>query len=483
MIRLLLSFCTLGLVPWRRRDSLDMLDMSLTDICSHVLAIGGSGSGKTSVLKVWLVDVFRRGGKSVGAIVAAVKADEWDNMQAIAKRAGVTNRLVRLAPKTFTFNFLAWQLSQPGSTPQSAASLLNDLNRLSNKTSGGSDEQFWANLFNKTAVAAITICWLARKNRCTVETVYQLIVSSPSSFENLKNESYRERSFCFQLMREAEANLQTEDDRRQLRQAVSFFTQEALQLGDKARGAAISQVLAVLTPFLQGDLYDIVCCEEDTFSPEDPSRGKIVVIDFPTMVYGDGGRFIIALILKQVTQHSLSRRRPKTTTLVIRDELPEIVGDPAEEVSNMALARSTRTAFVSGVQSVPTLQESLGGSQGEQAVHSVISNYATKLVLSTACPKTAEMFSTAWGEARENFVSVSETKDHEDFNLLDFFTDDRLLFSLNQQLVPRCPPDAMLRLRRGGRGNRYRVDFFLCQAGRTYGANAYPFKLVTFKQI
>lgn len=473
---------TMGRFGRRRHDSLDMLGMSQEDLCSHVLAIGGSGSGKTSVLKVLLVDIFRRYQRT-GAIVAAVKPDEFENMRRIAELAGVSTRLVRLAPSTFTFNFLAWECGRPGGSPRTAAALLDDMNRLANKSGGNGDDQFWQNLFSKMSMFAITVCWLARRDKVNVEDVYKLVVSSPSSFEQVKDQKFRESSYCFAMLRQAESRLRSESEKRQLRQATEFFLMEAIQLGSKPRGATISQVSSVLGPFLQGDLYDIVCCDESTFSPEDPQRGQIVVVDFPTMIFGDGGRFIIALILKQVTTCSLARTNPRNVVLVIRDELPEIIGEASDEVSNFALARSTKTAFISGLQSVPTLQESLGGNQGEQAVHSIISNIANRIVLSTSCPKTAEMFSNAWGQFRDQFVSVSENKDYQEKTLLDMLSDDRLLFSVSEQLVPRVPPEALLRLRRGSKANNYLVDAYLSQAGRTYGRDGSPVKLVTFKQI
>lgn len=466
----------------RRRDTLDMLGISQADLCSHVLAIGGSGSGKTSVMKVLLVDVLRRY-KNTGSIVAAVKPDEMDNWRNIAQLAGVSNRLVRLAPKTFTYNFLAWECSRPGGSPRTAAALLDDMNRLSRRSSGSGDEQFWANLFSKTCMYAVTIGWLARREKVNVENIYKLIVSSPNSFQQIKDPKFRASSFCFQMLHEAESNLRNEKEKRQLTQATEFFLMEAVQLGTKTRGAATSQVCAVLGRFLEGDLYDIVCCDKSSFSPEDPQRGKLVVVDFPTMIHGEGGRFLIALILKQVTTCSLARVNPRNVVLVVRDEMPETVGDPSEEVSNYALARSTMTSFWSGVQSVPTLQEALGGHQGEQAVHSIISNHATRLVLSTSCPVTAEMFSNAWGEFRDQFVSVSENKDYQENTLLDMLSNDRLLFSVSEHLVPRVPTDALLRLRRGSKTNNCLVDAYLSQAGRTYGRDASPVKLVTFKQI
>lgn len=483
MIHRIFSFLTLGL-RGRKRDMLDLLGMQLEDVCSHLIAIGGSGSGKTSFLKVFLIDVLKRGGSTCGALFAAVKPDEFEHANRVIEAAGAGDRLVHLQPGKFTYNFLAYELSRPGGSPQTASDLLDDLSRLANDSGSDGEAQFWKNLFQKMAVFAITICWLAKRAKVTVEDVYNLITSSPSSFEQVASETFRKRSYCFQMLCEAEAGLRDDPERRQFKMAAAFFTDEAITIGDKPRGAAISQVSAVLGPFLQGSMYSTVCCDTSSFSPLDAITGKCVVMDAPVMTHGDAGKFIQALITKQVLQACLARTDSEYMTLIVRDELPVIVGKPSDEVANMALARSTRTAFISGIQSNPTLQSSMGGNQAEQELHSVLSNYATKIVLSTACPRTAEFFSNAWGNFRDQFVSVSEEKaDREELNLFNMLTDDHLIFSVNEQLVPRCPVESFLALKRGGDANQRLVEFFLSQAGRVYGPAQSPFTRLTFKQI
>ncbi|MEM8669444.1 MAG: TraM recognition domain-containing protein [Planctomycetota bacterium] len=459
--------------------------MSLDDICSHVFAIGGTGSGKTSVLKILLIDILRRGGNGVGGIFAAVKPDEYANIHRILAEAQALDRLIHLQPGRFTYNFLSFELTKTAAgSPRTATNLLQDLNKLLNRAGEDSGESFWANLFAKMCEYAIQICFLAKREKVTIEDVYQFIMTSPSTFKQAGSEEFKKKSFCFDLLRLAESNLDGSSEARQYKQAATFFLAEALQLGEKARGAAISQVSAVISPFLQSPLYETVCCAESDFSPLMAINGKCVAMDFPVMALGDGGRFLQTLITAQVTEAALARPKPTHMTLVVRDELQMITRDAAKEVADLSTARSQKLAFISGCQSIPTLQSAMGGNQAEQELHSVFSNYSIKLVLSTSCSRTAEYFSQAWGQCRDQFVSVAENKQEEELDLLNMLTgNDRLLFSVSEQLVPRCPPEAILSLRRGGRANRLLVDAFLSQAGRTYGPDQSPFKLVTFKQI
>ena len=467
----------------RHQDSLDLLDMQLEDVCSHMLAVGGTGSGKTSILKNTLTDVFRRGGRQVGCLWAGVKPDEMQTFLSVVNAAGVADRAIILTPGKFTYNFLAYEL-QVGS-PRTATKLLLDLNKLVTQ-SGGNDESFWANLFETMCMEAITICSMAKgigDGGITIEDVYRTIVDSPSTFKEASDLTFQEKSHCFAMLRQAEANISGDAEMRAYKQAATFLMSRVIGLGAKARASAVSQVSAVLTPFLNSDLYNTVVCQHSSFSPSQAITGGLVMMNAPVMSHGIGGALFQNLLATQITDAALRRATPTHMTVIVRDELQMLVSDANQEAMNLSVARSQRLAFVSGVQSLPTLQESLGGNAAEQALHSLLANYSTKMVLSNPCSRTNTYFSEAWGQQLEEFVSVSENKQEEELDLLNMLMgNDRLLFSVSQQYTPRCRVEDFLSLRRGGIANKLCVDFFLSQAGRTYGPDHSPFKRVTFKQ-
>ena len=464
----------------RKRDSLDELDMQITDLLSHLIAIGGTGSGKTSTMIKILIDVFRRGGTDIGCLWAGVKPDEIENFLKVMKHANALDQVIVLTPGEFTYNPLAFEL-EVGS-PNSATELFMNLNKLLNKASRDGDESFWVNLFEKMCRFAIIICWLAKRTP-TIEDVYNLIVGSPSSFEQAASENFR-GSFCFQMLQQAEANIKNDSERRLYSQAATFFMSEAVGLGSKARGAAISQTSAVFSPFLQSPIYETCVCEKSTFTPEMAINGYRVMMNAPILSCGIGGTLLQSLLTTQVTEHALRRRTPTHTTLVVRDELQMLIGDATKEAMNLSVARSQRLGFISGVQSLPTLQAAMGGNNAEQELHSLLANYSSKIILSNGCARTNSYFSDAWGTSLQEFVSVSENKQEEELDLLNMLIgNDRLLFTVSTQLTPRCPPESFLALRRGGPANKKLVDFYLTRAGRTYGPDGSPFKLVTFKQV
>lgn len=473
-----------GFTWWRKPDALDLLGMTLEDVSSHIFAIGATGSGKTSVLKILLRDILRRGGPSVGCLWCCVKPDEAANARRVIELAGALNRLLHLVPGQFTYNFLAYELSRPGGSPVTATQLLQNLNNLLNRSKGEHQESFWANLYAKMLEYSITVCWLTKREKATVEDIYKLLVSLPSSHAEFGSKKYREKSFGFGLIQQAGKSLRTADELRRYEMAASFLLEEVIQVGSKARGAAISEATAVLSPFLISPMYETVCVEQSTFSPEMALEGACVVLDAPIMSHGPGGMLFQSLVTTQVTEAALRRVNPRTMTVVVRDELQMLMNNPTKEAMIQSVSRSQKLAFVSGCQSLPTLQSAMGGNQAEQELHSVFANYSSKLVLSNFCHSTNNFFSQSWGQHRETFLGVNESKEEKKFDLLNMLLGhDGFTFSISENYAPRCPVERFLSLRRGGPSNNLLVDFFLSQAGRTYGPNGDPFTLKTLRQI
>ncbi|QDS91435.1 AAA-like domain protein [Roseimaritima multifibrata] len=468
--------------PFRRPDSLKMLGLSTEDICSHIFAIGASGSGKTSLLKILMEDIIRR---DVSVLWACVKADESENAIRVIKKAGKEHKLKHLVPGKFTFNFLYFELTRTGGTPATATQLFQRLNNLITKSSGRKEEAYWANLFEKMMTYAITLCHMAKKNGSpiSVEDVYQFIVTSPSSFEQVGTKLFKS-SFCYQVLSAAERNLQTDSERRQYTQAASFILEQIISIGSKGRGSVLTQCSSVLSPFLVDPLYSTVCSETSNFTPEMPLDGYCVVMDFPVLVYQQGGILFQSLIMLMVMEAALRRKNPKQITALVRDECQYLIADPDFEAKVQSVARSHKLAFISSAQNLPLIQSAMGGdSVAEQHMLATFANFNTRLVLANSCSRTNSYFSDAWGSSRENFVTVSEAKPERKIDPMNMlFGIDEYTVSVSQQLTPRCPPDFFLALRRGGKSNKKIVDAFLTQGGRTFGKERSPFRLVSFKQ-
>ena len=463
----------------KQQTALESLELNdLRSLCSHMFLIGSSGSGKTSVIKILMREILDKG---VGCLWGCVKNDEAENAIGVIKSSAMRNRLIHLVPGKFTFNFLAYELNRVGGTPDSAARLLKRLNDQLMRTSGKQSESFWENLFYQFLHFSIVACYYAYRDKVTIEHVYQLINSTPTSQTQAKAESFL-NSKCFQTLHLAEQNIRDEGEQRLYQMAVTFLLSGQLELGSKARSAAVSQCNSLLSPFLLSPMYETVC-GDSTFTPNMPLDGHCVVLDAPILTYQQTGILFQSLITQMVVEEALRRSNPNQITTIVRDEYQMLLSDPEFEAMALSVARSHGLAFIAATQSIPLLHSAMGGDAvAEQQMLALLANHNTQLVLANRCSVTNNHFSQAFGQHRDQFVSVNEADPEQYVDLYStVFGVDNYRFSTSEQLVPRVTPDDFLALRRGGNTHRFLIDAYFTQGGRTFEYGS-PFKLVTFSQ-
>ncbi|TWT35175.1 AAA-like domain protein [Posidoniimonas corsicana] len=472
----------------RQSDIFHDLDLGTKSLCDHTLAVGGSGSGKSSLLKVLLTDALRRTcqGRPIGCVWSCVKNDEADAAIRIISAASAEGRLLHLVPGQFTCNVLSYELNdRPGGSPITATILLERLNKLMTRSNGERGEAYWQNLFSRLLEYSITICWLAKRREVCLADVFCFCASTPSSFEQLSSEAFRNKSVCLKMLRQAEMNLVSDAERRQYELAATFICNELILIGSKGRGSALTQVMAILSPFMRSPLYETVNTPgPSSFTPGMALKGSCVVLDFPLLTHQTGGLLFTSLMNILVCEAALRQTDPSNLTLLVRDELPAILADPDFEVFVQSLARSHLLGFVSSGQSLAQFRAAMGGgADAAERLHAILANYSQKFLMATPCKDTAAYFSEAWGEHIEETVTVSErTEEIEKLNLMDIIFGSHFTYSVGESRVRRCPVEAFLSLRRGGGANRRLVDCFYTQAGRTFGRNGSPFRVYTFEQ-
>ena len=232
----------------KQQTALSMLGLNdLISLCSHIFLIGGSGSGKTSALKIIMQDIFNRG---VGCVWGCVKADEAANAISVINSTSMGERLIHLVPGKFCFNFLSYELTRNGGTADSAARLLKRLNDQMMRTSGKQSESFWENLFYQFLHYSIVICHYAVGEKITIEHIYKLINSTPSSLERAKSDEFL-GSECFKLLQLAEKRLKNDGDRRLYQLAANFLLDGQLELGARHGPPLLASAMRY---------YHLFCC-------------------------------------------------------------------------------------------------------------------------------------------------------------------------------------------------------------------------------
>ena len=465
--------------PRRGQGVLDALGLQLEDICSGVFCFGATGSGKTSVNRVLMQAILNH---YVTCLWGCVKGEEADNAQAIITSSVMRERLVRLAPGGFTFNFVSYELTRPGGNPASLTRLLEKLNKqLKNASSGGaSNEEFWASLFFDFMHYAIWVAYLARRNCVTAEHIHDVIATSPSTPDDARSESFQ-RTECWQMLQEAKANVRNAAEQRALMKAWEFFLLKQTQLGENARGAGLQQCGSVLSSFLISPTYEIVCAEHSSFTPETALNEACCILDFPILTYGQSAMLLQTLITMMVQEAALRRVNPFNICVIVRDEFQYLLADIQHEARVQSVCRQFRLAHVSLAQNIPLVNAASGGDhRAETLTQALLPNYRTKLLLANTCHITNQHFADSFGQSKDQFISVSPGRLEEHDMLGRALGIKPYEFSTSEHLHYRLPPESFLTLRRGGPPH-WLIDAYLTMGGHTF-SNGLPFKRVTFSQ-
>lgn len=467
----------------RRNNILRQIHLDSTQkLTSHVFLMGASGSGKSSLIKRVMKELLDCG---FPCIWFTVKNSEPIDALHLIGSSKMKHRLIHLKPGYFTFNFAAYELGRVGGGAASLAKLLERLSDMLNRqSSGGEDAGFWRGLFSACMEHAATICHLAFGEQVTLEDIYKLINLCPASLAQLKTEEYKKQHF-YTVSSQAQANISTQAEAHAFEQAATFFLHRVATIGEKARGAMITSTSNVLGPLLRSPVHETLCAPESTFTPELALAGYCVVVDFPILTYGAPALLLQNLISIMVMECALRNSAPEHVTIFVKDEFQLLCAAPEFECMAMSVSRAHGICMLAAVQSLPLLRVAMGGNQqGEQYALSLLGNFNTQAVFANQCSDTCSYYNRAWGQHREDFVSINETKPDEDFDLMRFlFGPDNFLFSVSPQLTDRCPVENFINLRRGGKNYRLWVDMYLTQGGMRFGPDGNPFKLVSFKQI
>lgn len=431
---------------------------------SHVLITGQSGSGKSSgPLEQIIRFLMRRGW---GLLILTVKPDEADKMLALAREEGREADFIRFSPSSgLAYDFLAYELSQPGGSPQSAARLLALAVEINSRQSGkGGDESFWQMLGERIMLIAITTVWLAL-GTCSVRDVHQFVVSLPGSHEQLQDPAWK-ASFCSRMLllaaeRKPGADLDLCCD----------FVSEWIGLSEKTRSVAYTLVVNVTSQFLIGPISHMVAAGKIDVSPDDALRGKIVCLDAPILVHGAGATFLQCIFKAQLQQAAQRRDlcRNPTPCGIVSDEAHYTL-TPSTELLALTTCRSAKLAHIYATQGLPACYAQLGGT--EKARHEtdgIIGQFLTKIITCNGCGTTNRYMQDMIGGDFRALLNGHAAQ--EPWNPIDQFLgrqQDSTGFSL--QYLPLVPEGEMSRLTCGGVENGRRVAAIVFQSGHRFSS-------------
>lgn len=328
---------------------------TLRHACAGVIVFGKTGSGKTSGPGQYLALHYLQAG--FGGIVFCVKPDEGSTWVEYAQTAGRSQDVIRIttsADNQYWFDFLAWEMEQPGSSTQAIVKMIAESAAVLRKegSGNGSNEQFWEASSNDLVKNAIDLLKLAFHEarvlvdqghlpadewlppyQPTILTLLELITSAGTKAEDFDNKLAIEQSLnlkCLQLAKKVAAFHSKSNTKRSkdlvndFKLTVNFWKNEWAKPGDsKLRDNITAFARSTMTLLERGAVASLFHRVQqvnpltqklewvDTVTPDMLGEGKIIIVDVPVNKYGEVGK-LAACIWKYVVQRFIERRRPSS---------------------------------------------------------------------------------------------------------------------------------------------------------------------------
>jgi len=366
--------------PWTLRDAFE-----------GTVIFGGTGSGKTSGSGAALARSFLKAG--FGGLVLCAKPTERRLWERYCQQTGRLRSLIVVdGAGDRRFNFLQYELARGGIGSGNTGNVVSLLMRIleaaqpgSGQVQGG-DNPFWANAMRELLSHAIDALWAAY-GHVSLHDILQMAQTAPRGDAQLKDQAWREQSFCFQTLKKAYEEPVHPMDRPTFEVVSGYWRSTFGEADNRTRSNIVSTLTATINPLLKGDLRRLFCTSTNVI-PEMTHEGAILVVDLSVKQWDQAG-IMAQHIFKYLWQRAAERRNvtPKSRPLFLwADECQFFVSSYDAEFQSTA--RSARACTVYLTQNLPGLYEKIGGRNPEHVADSLLGNFQTKIFHANSDPKT-----------------------------------------------------------------------------------------------
>lgn len=447
--------------------------------CAGVHIFGGNGSGKTSGSGATLARAFLRAG--FGGLVLTAKVDEAATWLNYARETGREADVILFSPEQekYRFNFLAYEMRRQqrgaGLTDNIVKLFLTVVEARERAKSRGDGDPFWQQALEQLLRNAVDLIQFSdRKNELSVLTIRKVVRSAPKTLQEVESDAWMERSFCMQLLGEANAREKMPREAQRLQLVGEYWLQEFPSMAPETRASVEAMFGATADIFLHPPLDDLFGTSL-TVIPEMTHIGRIWIVDLPVKEFGPAGRFA-QIIVKLLWQQAAERRKGESDPLPIflwADEAQEFVNE--HDVPFQDTARSARACTVFLSQTLSNYHAALGGSDRARALTtSLLGVLQTKIFHANTDPETNEwatrLFAKEWQFLATSSMSHSERGGATATG------------GGNQSLQDMVQPGEFLTLRTGGDEHSRQVQAIIGQGGRRWRATGKPVLRTTFIQ-
>jgi type IV secretory pathway TraG/TraD family ATPase VirD4 len=457
---------------------------TIGDACQGCHVSGSTGCGKTTAVLAAILGAFLAAG--FGGIFLTSKIDDALRYEQYCRAAGRLHDLMIFGPnRPLRFNPIDAELRRRDAgagLTENIVSLLSTLLEVSERNSGQGEREdsgYWKRANRQLMRNAVDLLVMA-KGRLSVPELYRLVISAPTSREQLQSEDWKKQSFCFQCLREAEQRTQSPRERTDLGLVADYFLLEFANLSDRTRSVVLSTFTSMLDVLNRGVVRELMSGETNV-TPEMAQDGKLILIDMPLKVFGDVGVFV-QVLWKYCFQLAQERRNvaenPRPTFIAIDES--HLLAVSSDQVFQTT-ARSSRTAVLYATQSISNYL-AVFGDKAEAEVHSLLGNLQTQIFCQQSDIRQNAYSAELIGRSRQFLVSANNNYEPGDF--MSGWMGQRstgVSAGVSETYEWEVQPGRFAGLRKGGPPH-WEVDSIVYQGGRQFSQTGRPWMPVTFKQ-
>lgn len=458
---------------------------TIGDACQGCQIWGSTGSGKSSGSMALICRCFLEAG--FGGLFCTSKPDDRQVYEQYCRDAGRLDDLMVFGPdQPWRYNVLDAELRRRDAgagLTENIVSLLSTLLEVSERNTGQGDREdsgYWKRANRQLLRNSIDLLAMAT-NRLSVPDLYKLVVSAPTSFEQVRSADWKAESFCFQCLSAADAATKSTRQQTDLELVSSYFLLEWPNLSERTRSVVLSTFTSMLDVLNRGIIRELLCGDTNV-TPEVAQDGKLILIDLPVKVFGEVGIFV-QVLWKYCFQWAQERRDIRTNprpTFIVVDE-SHLLAVSADQVFQTT-ARSSRTAVVYATQSISNYLAAFGGQQSEAEVHSLLGNLQTQIFHQQADIRTNAYAADLIGRSRQFMTSANTSYQPGAWlNSLMGVGTSQTSAGVNEVFEYEVQPNRFAQLRKGG-PPQWEVDSIVYQGGRRFSRTGRPWMPVTFQQ-
>ena len=399
-----------------------LTDLSLEELCRHLIVFGATGSGKTRyVLLPLLQTLLARDAddpeKRAGALIFDVKGEMVEFIRAVMAAAGRTDELLVIGR-----GGNAWVHPFVGQAADSRAvseRLLELVRALHSLKGGGVNEEFWEE--NNRRILQVASVMARARHLGDITGIEEIsdeldalvrLRAEHRSDDDADNDDERENP---QSVGDVKSMLElaagfgaiSAADAKLARKYIEF---DALHLAQRIWATIINYARGHVSCLTDSKLATIFSPSAGwAFSPDEiMDHGRVVVVSLSRVHYGPQAEVFRNLIKTAFQSSALQRRnrrffdgqriRPincERPVYFVGDEFPSLMTPGSHDEGDsffLDKCRDSRISCILSAQSVSALSARAGWPT---RVHHLLNNCATKVFMSCDCPETLAYFESA----------------------------------------------------------------------------------------